>query len=61
MSRETIQWLLGVGLFVVFLVLMLRGCGGVGGCCGMGQPRKPGHRREEDAGQSPHHMQGEKP
>jgi hypothetical protein len=55
MNWDTLQWIIGVGLFVVFLFIMLRGCGGMmggmGGCgMGMGSRREPRCRHsEEDA------------
>ncbi len=48
MTWDTLQWILGVGLFVLFLLVMMRGCGSMGGC-GMGRPMERRHRRGEGA------------
>lgn len=41
---------------VVFVVLMMRGCGGMmaGGGCGMGAPRRRDHQKPADAPASDH-------
>lgn len=52
MTSDTLQWLIGIGLLVVFLLVMMRGCGGMG--CGMGGMRGRdgcgmGRRRRADS------------
>lgn len=54
MSPDTLQWLGTVALFVVFLLVMMRGCGGMGGMrgCGMGSRmarRGPGEHDDRAA------------
>lgn len=53
--------LLTIGLIILFVIVMMRGCGGMmGGCgmggCGMGRPRRsPGpseHREAKSSGES---------
>lgn len=51
MAWDTLQWILGIALFVVFLMVMMRGCGGMmGGMggCGMGSRMERRGRREHD-------------
>lgn len=48
MDRDTLQWILSIVFFVVFLAVMMRGCGGMmGGMggCGMGPPEERRDRR----------------
>ena len=44
MNWNTVQWIIGIALFVVFLVVMMRGCGGMGGC-GMSWPMERKRRQ----------------
>lgn len=41
---------------IVFVVLMMRGCGGMmaGGGCGMGRPRRREHDKPTENSASPH-------
>ena len=41
---------------IVFVVLMMRGCGGMmaGGGCGMGRPRRREHDKSTENSASPH-------
>lgn len=52
MTWDTLQWILGIGLFVLFLMVMMRGCGGMmrGGMggCGMGSRMERGGRGQHD-------------
>lgn len=57
MTSDTLQWLIGIGLLVVFLLVMMRGCGGMGcgmggmrGGCGMGSAGGRGRRSENHPG-----------
>ena len=57
MTSDTLQWVVGIGLLVVFLLVMMRGCGGMGcgmggrrgaGGCGMGHGQERDGRREHE-------------
>lgn len=55
MNWDTLVWILGIGALVFFLIVMMRGCGGMmrGGMggCGMGSSMDRRHREmmREDA------------
>lgn len=56
MNWDTVQWLLGVVLFVAFLLIMLRGCGGLMGgmgCCGSRTRGSAACRGEQARGREP--------
>lgn len=56
MTSDTLQWVVGIGLLVAFLLVMMRGCGGMargcgmGGGCGIGSADGRGRHRENHPG-----------
>jgi len=51
MNWDTLQWIFGIVLLVTFLMVMMRGCGGMMRGCGMGMPMEAQRHARKDARQ----------